>query len=548
MKKKLPSLARTPSGLSKTVIAAIRKKGETVTGASVLAVIGHNDETGESYDEDDEDLLQAQYFLDAVKSVEPLHVWWVLEKRDIEAAQAAELGIDEEQAKLEAETEQSADDARAYLRSRYIYGVFRDEVWDKRAESWISNKALTNAELHRMPINPFTHAPCDPFDLLRRDGEASRVHNERFVPGNDDEIVTVDKVDWLNTWVAPDVKPVKGTAKKMCDHILYLCNGNKEYAAHILNWLAYCYQNPGKKINHALLVISAYQGVGKDTMALAMARLLGRKNVPFLEDDAISDGRNEFMKRAQMIIVPEIMSGDRRDVSNKLKPLITQPEVRVNEKNVKPYWVENLANFAMFSNHENAAHIEDHDRRYFVIICQSKPMPTAYYDELYEYIESDALSGFAWFLKNRDLSDFNPKAVAPDTEHKDVVRQATKSNWEAFLQDAWDSNAAPFDRDVINLREAVAVFGEIKGAPRISTQQIASFLKNEKIGGGDLGKPRIGPKGTQFRVYAVRGIDELKSAPLDVIQRCYSHSETFARAKMFVDNVEQEAAKRRASK
>ena len=462
--------------------------------------------------------MAAGAFLASMPSVEPAHVWWILENRDVETRQAAELGIDAEREKMQAEAENDASSAREYLRSRYIYGTFRNEVWDKIAKSWISTQSLTNSELHRMPFNPWTGSPCDPFDLLRRDPSAGRVHNERFVPGENEEIVRIEGVEWLNTWVAPSVKPIKGTAKPMLDHILYLCNGNNDHTAHITNWLAYCYQNPGKKINHALLIISAHQGVGKDTMALAMARLLGEQNVPFIDDDAIAEGRGEYMKRAQLVVVPEIMCGDRRDISNKLKPIITQPEIRVNEKNVKPYWVPNLANVVMFSNYENAAYIEDGDRRHFVIICKDRPRDPAYYDDLYNYINGDGISGFAWFLQSRDLSKFNPKANAPHTEHRDTVRDATKAGWEAFLQDAWDSNASPFDRDVVNLREALGSIGEMKGAPRITLQQIAAFLR--KVGGGDLGKPRV-TGGKQVRVWAVRDYDDLFRSQPEVVSLAY---------------------------
>ena len=522
MKKKMPALTRTPSGLRKEVIAAVRKKGTDagVSGQAVRQVIEGDD--GEGGDDDDE-AAAAREFLSSLSSIEPVNIWWILENRDVEERTAAELGLDAERERLESEASENADGAREYLRDRYVYSTFRDEVWDRQAGDWISTKALTNSEIHRMPWNPYTGAPCNPFDLFRLDPQSSRVHNERFVPGVHEEIVRVPEkpgVDWLNTWVAPSIEPKKGSSKIIEDHILYLCNGNQEHADHILNWLAYAYQNPGAKINHALLIISGYQGVGKDTLALAMARILGPENVPFLDDDAIAEGRNEYMKRAQLIVIPEVMCGDRKDVANKMKPIITQSMARVNEKNVKPYWVPNCANVAMFSNHTNAAYIEDGDRRHFVIICKARPMSPEYYDRLYEYIEGDEIAGFAWSLQNRDLSDWNPKANAPDTEYKQTVRAATQAGWEAWLEDAWHSGAAPFDKDVINMRDALTVITEAK-APRMTTQQVAQFLSRKDIGGGDLGKPRIGEGKKQLRVWAVRDFEAMSAEPKEVLGLAY---------------------------
>lgn len=536
MKKKHPALSRKPSALSKAVIAAVSAKGAGVTGAAVQRVIEDGDEDSDGSDgDDDPDVNAAREFLASVPSVDPAHVWWILANRDLEAAQAAELGLGE----ASEQEDNDLIDAMKYLRTRYVYAAFRNELWDRRSKDWISTNALENSEAHRMPFD-HNGERRNAFKIHRGDEYAQRVHNERFVPGDVQEIVEVKDrpgVEWLNTWVAPTVKAKKGTALPILKHILFLCNRNKKHASHMIDWLAYAYQNPGAKINHALLIISAHQGVGKDTLAIAMARLFGEENVPFIDDDAIAEGRNEYMKRAQLVVVPEVMCGDRRDVANKMKPIITQPTTRINEKNVKPYYTPNCANVMMFSNRDDAAYIEDGDRRHFVIICKSKPMAPDYYVSLYKYIESDKVSGFAWFLQNRDLSHFNPKAEAPDTEHKNTVREATKAGWEAFLQDAWDSHAAPFGRDVINLREALCIIGEMKGAPRISTQQIATFLKRKDVGGGDLGKPRIGEKGNQVRIYAVRNFERMQSAPLDVIKLCYE-GESFARAKIMVENNE----------
>jgi hypothetical protein len=546
MKKtvKLPALGRKPSAITKSDVAAIQQKGSGVKADAVKRIVDAGDDDADA--EDDDDIRAAREFLETVKSVEAAHVWWCLETRETEERKAAELGTGEQQQNAKRES----FNVSHYLRQRYVYAAFRDEVWDRRAKDWISTKALSNSEAHIMPVDPNSDRGdrLDAFKVLREDPVANRVHNERFIPGEESEIVCLDNVDWLNTWTAPDIEPKAGDASWMLDHILYLCNGDKTIAGQMLDWMAFTAQNPGVKINYAPLLISPAQGVGKDTLGIALARVVGFDNAYFLDDGAIAEGRFDFMKSTSLVIVPEIMCGERREVANKLKPLITQERIRINEKNVKPYRVDNQANFMMLSNYENAAFIEDEDRRYFVIICRQKPKSPEYFTEFYGKIWGEEISAFAHVLMTRDLSEFNPKAPAPHTEHKDTVRQATQNGVEAWLDDAWNSNSAPFDKDVINLRDALKTFHDA-GAPRqMSIQAIAAYLKKDHVGGGDLGKPRIGPKGNQVRVYAVRGIEDLKSAPMDVVKRCYSEGETFARAKMVFDNVEHEAAKTRASK
>lgn len=547
MKKivKLPALGRKPSAITKSDVTAIQQKGAGVKAAAVKHIVEAGNDDDGAGDEDD-DAKAARAFLETITSVEPAHVWWCLETRETEERKAAELGTGDKQQQAKRES----FNVGHYLRQRYVYAAFRDEVWDRRAKDWISTKALSNSEAHIMPSdqNSDRGERLDAFKVLREDPVANRVHNERFIPGAREEIVKQNDVNWLNTYTAPDIIPVEGDASWMLDHILYLCNGDKTIAAQMLDWMAFTAQNPGVKINYAPLLISSAQGVGKDTLGIALARIVGYDNAYFLDDGAIAEGRFDFMKSTSLVIVPEIMCGERREVANKLKPLITQERIRINEKNVKPYRVDNQANFMMLSNYENAAFIEDEDRRYFVIICRQKPKSPEYFTELYGMIWGEEISTFAHLLLTRDLSEFNPKAPAPHTEHKDTVRQATQNGIEAWLDDAWNSHCAPFDRDVINLRDALKI-AQDSGAPRqMSIQAIGAYLKRDHVGGGELGKPRIGPKGNQVRVYAVRDIEMLRAAPTDVIQRCYSDGETYARAKMLFDNVEQEAAGRRASK
>lgn len=541
MKKKLPALGRKPSALSKADVAAIQKKGAGVKAVSVKQVVEAEDDEGGESDDEDDDIAAARAFLSSVSSVEPVNVWWCLETRESEERKAAELGTGE----AKEEAKKKSFNVGDYLRQRYVYAAFRDEVWDRRAKDWISTKALSNSEAHRMPVDPMSERGdrLDAFKTLREDPIANRVHNERFVPGARAEIVEQDGVQWLNTYTTPDIDPEAGDASWMLDHILYLCNGDKAIAKHLLDWMAFTAQNPGVKINYAPLIISPAQGVGKDTLGIALARVIGYENSYLLPDEAISEGRFDFMKSTLLVIVPEIMCGERREVANKLKPLITQEVVRVNEKNVKPYRVVNQANFMMYSNYENAAFIEDQDRRYFVIICRQKPKTPEYFVDFYGKIWGDEIKAFAHVLMNRDLSEFNLKAPAPHTEHKDVVRQATQTGVESWLEDAWHSNSAPFEKDVVNTREALKT-AQDGGAPRqMTVQSITAFLKKEQIGGGDLGKPRIGPKGNQVRVYAVRGFDKLQSAPLDVIKLCYE-GESLARATTIVNTQELRAAEK----
>lgn len=450
-------------------------------------------------------------------------------RADAEAC-VAELtdALNKAKADLRAARKAAKDDAKApadmsgpaeRLRARYVYCALRNEVWDRSARDWLSLQALDNLETVNMPSDDKGRR-IQPWSVLRVDPRADRVHNERYMPGVEDEIATADGVNWLNLWKAPSVKPAKGDAQPMLDHVFYLCNGKKDQADHVLDQLAFMVQRPGEKMNHATLLISQHQGVGKDTLGDAMMRIIGESNVALVQDEAVADGRFHFMKASQLVIVPEIMSGDRKDIANKLKPLITQPTIEVNEKHLRPYTIRNTTNFFFFSNHEAAAHIEDHDRRYFVVICKQKPRSADYYTALHTYIAGPEISGFAHFLATRDLSQFKPKAPAPWTDDKKTVQQATKGGVEAWLDDAYESQAAPFHGHLINLRDALGKISQFDGAPRMTIQQLSGFLK--KKGALDMGPQRVGQGNAPVRVWAIKDAEAVVGMPIEALRTLYN--------------------------
>lgn len=256
MKKKLPSIDRRPTGLKSVVEKAILKRCENATADEIANAI--ENETSHPA-------------LDANAKFPPAWVWWCVAQREM--TQDAESELDDG----------SFSNVANALVARYVYGSFRDEVFDRKAKDWISIRALDNLEAVNMPLDD-KGKPVPAFEILKTDRRTARVHNERYKPGQSKEVFFEDGVHWLNTWEKPDLKPVQGNAKPMLDHILYLCNGNKEHAGHLADWLAYQVQNPGKKINHAVLLISQDQGTGKDTVYEAMARVLGRTNTMRIQD------------------------------------------------------------------------------------------------------------------------------------------------------------------------------------------------------------------------------------------------------------------------
>jgi hypothetical protein len=123
-----------------------------------------------------------------------------------------------------------------------------------------------------------------------------------------------------------------------------------------------------------------------------------------------------------VVQVDEVYEAGNWDLANKLKPLITEPTVSANIKYGPQIEVENFARFLMFSNNTSPLNIEDGDRRYFVFDSKAQPKGNDYYDALHNCVATpSSMNEIYTYLKQRDLSHFNPHRRPPMTAAKQQV-------------------------------------------------------------------------------------------------------------------------------
>jgi len=243
----------------------------------------------------------------------------------------------------------------------------------------------------------------------------------------------------VNLWRPSSLVPAKNVrdddVRPWLDHVK-LIFGELDGAAvaHFLNFVAFLLQRPGEKINHALVIVGKTQGTGKDTAFVPVIQAIGLHNVATITPEVLAGPWTHYLL-AQLVRAEEMMNFGRREMANKLKPMLcTPPEmVSINTKNVKQFDVPNLQNWIMFTNHEDAISIEDTDRRYWVHRCELEvPCEPAYYAKLYGWYEVGGCEKVAGWLLQRDLGAFNPMAAPPITEAKramSVQSQSKQVRW-----------------------------------------------------------------------------------------------------------------------
>jgi hypothetical protein len=264
----------------------------------------------------------------------------------------------------------------------------------------------------------------------------AKVGRIAYAPGED----RITPANELNIWPGWGAQPIEGDSSPF----ISLCNWlfkSPDYTDELswfMDWLAYPLQNPGSKMNSAVLLWSVQQGTGKSLLAYTMMEIYG-DNAIEISMRELTSNFNPWQRSKQFIVADEIASGDKRLTGDKLKSLITQKNVIVNEKNLPEYLLEDRANYLFTSNHPDALFLEDTDRRFFVFNTNESKLTDEFYSSYDNWLKNEnGASAVFHFLLCRDVSRFNPQGAALSTVFKQQMARIGKSDialWVAELKE-----------------------------------------------------------------------------------------------------------------
>lgn len=230
--------------------------------------------------------------------------------------------------------------------------------------------------------------------------------------------------------------PVAGCSK-ILDLLKFVCDSelnSDEVYNWVLNWMAYPIQNPGAKMQTAL-VFHGLQGTGKSLLWETYARIYGDYGI-IINQGAMEDKFNsDWASRKLFAVADEVVArSDMYHMKNQLKSMITGEWIRINPKNVAATKERNHLNLVFLSNEHNPVVLEGDDRRHFVVWTPKKLEESFYYD-LVEQIESGGLEAFHQLLLQIDLGDFKHYSKPPMTRAKQDLMAINADTPEAFIAD-----------------------------------------------------------------------------------------------------------------
>lgn len=206
-------------------------------------------------------------------------------------------------------------------------------------------------------------------------------------------------------------------------------------------WLAYPLQHPGTKLYTAVVLWGIRHGTGKSLIGYSMFKIYG-ENAAEISDRDLTSTHNEWAENRQFVMGEEITGGDKRNVADHMKGMITQQRLRVNPKYIPAYTVDDAINYYFTSNHPDAFFLEDNDRRFFIHEVAAEPQPVEFYKEYAHWLHNGGAARLFHYLLTLPLDDFEPAAPAPATLSKSDMIGLGKSdlaNWVSRLREEPDS-------------------------------------------------------------------------------------------------------------
>jgi len=266
------------------------------------------------------------------------------------------------------------------------------------------------------------------------------------------------------------------------NHLKLLCNHEEEATQYLIQYIADIFQNPQNLPGIAIVMIGD-QGTGKDIVVEFIQNIIGKEYLTKTANfNSLFGTFNCALKNKLVIRINEVSGKDGYGQKEKLKDLITESDIIINEKGLKQYTLKNYARLIMYSNSENPIEIPTDNRRYWVVKTADKMNDDYYIKIRKNMINSKVLHSIYSYFMNLDISKFNIRKF-PVTKKMKIMEEHNINPIYYYLHDTFENSKE--ENIFISSKK---IFGDIlyyfenEGYPttNITARSIKTFLCNIK--------------------------------------------------------------------
>ena len=309
--------------------------------------------------------------------------------------------------------------------------------FDREVECIIAEKAASQLALVDYKLPTVVDTMFFPRAAKFFEYEGKRMMNSFSVKG----VLPVDRIDDAG----------QAGVDLFIEHIHFTLDSEVEQEL-LISWMAYIYQNQGKRVGWAMLLQGA-QGSGKSYFGNVFEMLMG-SNVKSLDTQAISGRFTGWATGSLVTVVEEIrIAGTNKyAILDKLKPIISNSTIQIEEKGRDHRTVPNFTSYFLLTNHKDAVPLQDGDRRYCALFSrvQSEEQlflelggqagARLYFDALFNSARANAGSIARFLLDWKIPSSFDPQGRAPETAARVEMKALSVSPERDTVDDAIAKN------------------------------------------------------------------------------------------------------------
>lgn len=250
-----------------------------------------------------------------------------------------------------------------------------------------------------------------------------------YAPGNPN----ITEKNEFNIWPGWGVQPKFCKLDLWGELIEYVFKGAEKHKRWFLQWLSYPLQNPGAKMYTSVVLYSRAEGVGKSLIGLTLGKIYG-KNFAQISQEELQAPFNDWAVGKQFILGDDVTGSDKRRDADRLKLMVSREILLVHKKYQPRYPIIDCINYLFTTNQPDAFFLGQRDRRFFIHEIENDPLSDAFYKEYDQALwYGDLAAGLFDMLLKFDLTGFNPKAHAPESEAKTDMVELSRSDVDTWV-------------------------------------------------------------------------------------------------------------------
>ena len=273
------------------------------------------------------------------------------------------------------------------------------------------------------------------------------------------------------------------------NHIRILCDNDEEVYNYICKWIGQMVQYPEVKPGVCLTIISK-EGAGKGSLLQLLSLMMGTQKV----FETTSPSRdvwgafNSAMANSFLINLNELSKIETIQSQGKIKGLITDPSLTINNKGVNQFRITSYHRFIITTNNEDPIATKHDDRRNLIIRASDEKIGDKdYFTLLHKYIDDKDVvkTCFEYFMNIPDLNMFHTIPV-PQTDYQNDMKEISMSPIERWLKE-WTIENQNKRTDSMLTKDAFDMFNDWCSSNKVeyslSNIQFGVRLKRLKING-----------------------------------------------------------------